>query len=225
MRTARTSLGAALLPFEFDGQERVRDSTIPSCACHALRLTSVLMVRHLPLDRAVRGNIGGAWNTVVRNCFPVRSSAFRECRDCNQRMTGFLQLSTLAQEANVLPTTCVWMLCRRCVRPAAAPIMPTRKEICSAANCGVRYLPTRSGCGGRQKIVQSYMDHARALLKPEAAVGDWICTIHRNKLRQCVEDDTAPQAMVSCDRSPLSLSRARCSTHERLRGPTIEDKC
>ncbi len=32
------------------------------------------------------------------------------------------------------------------MRPAAAPIMPTRKEICSAANCGVRYLPTRSGC-------------------------------------------------------------------------------
>jgi hypothetical protein len=77
--------------------------------------------------------------------------------------------------------------------------MPKRMETCAAAKCSVRYLPTRSGCGGRQRIVQSYFDHARALLKPDAAVGDWICTIHRNKLRQCVEN-AVPQDMVRCDR-------------------------
>jgi hypothetical protein len=42
------------------------------------------------------------------------------------------------------------------------------------------------------------MDHARALLKPEAAVGDWICVRHRDTLKQCVEN-TTPQNMVRCE--------------------------
>ncbi len=74
-----------------------------------------------------------------------------------------------------MPTSCALMLCRLCVWPAVALTMPKRKDTCAVANCSVRYSPTRSGCGGRQRVVQAYIDHAAALLKPGAAVGDWIC--------------------------------------------------
>jgi len=73
--------------------------------------------------------------------------------------------------------------------------MPKRKEVCAAADCGIQFAPTRSGCGGRQRVVQPYLDHAAALLKPDVAAGDWICMRHRDTLRQRVTDAT-PQLMV-----------------------------
>jgi hypothetical protein len=73
--------------------------------------------------------------------------------------------------------------------------MPKRKEVCAAADCGIQFAPTRSGCGGRQYVVQPYLDHAPALLKPGVAVGDWICLTHRNALQRRVADAT-PQLMV-----------------------------
>ena len=110
-------------------------------------------------------------------------------------MAGSLQLSTLEQEAKVSLTSWALTLCRLRLWPAVAPIMPGRKETCAAAACSVRYSPTRSGCGGRQRVVQPYLDHAAALLKPGVAVGDWICLTHRNALQRRVADAT-PQLMV-----------------------------
>jgi hypothetical protein len=45
--------------------------------------------------------------------------------------------------------------------------------------------------------VPAFMGHARALLKPDATVGAWICLPHRDKLRRCVEQ-AAQQDMVCC---------------------------
>ena len=76
--------------------------------------------------------------------------------------------------------------------------MPTRKETCAAQGCGVQFRASRKGCGGRQYIVQSHMDHAHTLLKPDADVGVWVCMRHRDALKQCVEQATALQPMVRC---------------------------
>jgi hypothetical protein len=84
-----------------------------------------------------------------------------------------------------------------CVR-GGARMQGSQKLVCAFRQCAKCYSLTRSGCGGRQRIVQSYMDHARALLKPEAAVSDWICVRHRDTLKQCVENAT-PQNMVRCE--------------------------
>jgi hypothetical protein len=61
----------------------------------------------------------------------------------------------------------------------------------------VQYVPTRSGCGGRQYVVQEYLNYASAMLKDGAAVGDWVCVNHRNEMRSCVKiarptDDPEP---------------------------------
>jgi hypothetical protein len=80
-----------------------------------------------------------------------------------------------------------------CVR-SCARMQGSAKIVCAAAHCGVRYCPTRRGCGGRQYVVQSYVEHASALLKPSAALGDWICKRHRDKSRAVAQ--ATPQDIV-----------------------------
>ncbi len=103
---------------------------------------------------------------------------------------------------------------RCCVGCTCAPLyprkaeMPKRMETCAAADCGVRYLPTRSGCGGRQRVAQEYIDYASVLLKSGTVVGDWICVHHRDTLRHCVATTTS-QPMVLTQRGTTLLTRVR----------------
>jgi len=58
--------------------------------------------------------------------------------------------------------------------------MPT---VCAAKKCGRQNVPTRKGCGGRQKVQAEYVRYAKELLKDSAAEGDWICMTCRDALK------------------------------------------
>jgi hypothetical protein len=162
-------------------------AVVDRCECGAWRAIGLGSA----LQRRRRAAHSPLHVTTVRTCSPP---ALLVLQHSNYSVSAVV--CTRARGESVANIVCVDAAqVVRVARSGPDPCMPKRKDTCVAANCSVRYSPTRSGCGGRQYVVQAYIDHAETMLKTGAAVSDWICLRHRNALQQRVMDAT-PQQMV-----------------------------